>query len=55
MRPGSSAVFCDGNRICAKEDRGYAVDIEEGGGERGRVWRRERRARGQVFEKRRGY
>ena len=50
MAPVCGAVFCDGDVVCAVEDGSYAVDVEEGGGERGRVRRREGGARGEIFE-----
>lgn len=39
-----------GDKVGAIEDGGHALDVEELGCERGRVWWRERRTRGEVFE-----
>lgn len=55
MAPWCGRVLCDGDVVCAKEDAGYAVNVEKLGGERRRVWRCESRARIQVFEEGRGY
>jgi hypothetical protein len=38
MRPGCGAVFRHCDVVQPKEDRGYAIDVEELGGERGGMW-----------------
>lgn len=50
VRPLCVAGLGHGDEVGAVEDGGDALDIEELGGERGGVWRRECRARGEVFE-----
>lgn len=50
VRPRRRAVLGYRDVVCAEENGGYAVDVEEGRGERGGVRRRERRARREVLE-----
>jgi hypothetical protein len=53
--PGCGRVFCYGDVVEAEEDGGYAVDVEELGGEGRGVRGCERGARGKVFEEGGGY
>tara|TARA_R110002003_G_scaffold191_20_gene14886 strand:- start:27744 stop:27911 length:168 start_codon:yes stop_codon:yes gene_type:complete len=55
VRPGCGAVLGDGDVVDAEEDGGYAVDVEELGGERGRMGWGERGAWVEVFEVGGGY
>jgi hypothetical protein len=48
--PGCGAVLGDGDVVDAEEDGGYAVDVEELGGERRRMGWGERGAWVEVFE-----
>lgn len=50
VRPLRVASLGHGDEFGAVEDGGDTLDIEELSSERGRVWRGERRARGEVFE-----
>lgn len=54
VRPGGGRVLCNGDVVGAEEDAGYAVNVEELGGERGWMWRGEGRAGVEVFEERGG-